>query len=162
VGGNTARLAEKFGLERMFVGSVAAHGTKVALHLALVDVQKHKQIGKTSLLLAADGTDADQLEDETRAAAKKLSLIDAGDGKTQAEPAAPAAAAPASTPGKPAEPGRAVATPVDELGLATKERRPQPAPTAQGPAPAGEKPKEQTKKKPKKLKEVTGTEGWDD
>ncbi len=158
VGANTVRLAEKFGLDRMFVGSVSSHGTKVSLTLALVDVQKHRQIGKSASLLAADGTDADQIEDETRQAAKKLSLQDTGDGTALAPEAARAAGPQAAGDGT----GRAVATPVDELGLATKERKPIATETASAqpaPEPRDDK-KDQPKGKVKKLKDVNGTEDW--
>jgi hypothetical protein len=166
VGAGSQRLAEKFGLDRIFVGSVAAHASKIALVLALVDVQKHRQIGKASLILAADGTDADQLEEETRTAAKKLAVQDPGDAPPP-DALPQAAAGPARTDG--AAEGRQTAVPVDEMGLAAREKRPAPpaeTAAAQQPSaqpPAEEKKAEQPKKKrPKKLKDVTGTEGWDD
>ena len=187
VGGNSSRLAEKFGLERLFIGSVASHGSKVTLTLALIDVPKHRQIAKTELLLAADGTDADQLEEETRQAGRKLAMQDGGDAVAQAQgqatvpaqtsgpgpargPASPAtsptaAAAPPSAAGG----SRTSAIPVDELDLATKEKRPAPAadPATTAAATPAEperttvvKPGEKPRKKPKKLKEKTGQEGW--
>ena len=158
VGAGSTRLAEKFGLDRLFVGSVASHGAKVALTLSLVDVQKRRQVAKVDLLLAADGTDADQLEDETRRAGKKLSLQDGGDAvssdphwneptRTAAAPDSawrgPAAQAASDLDGPAARPApsptspRATAIPSDEADLATRERRPAPpAQTASSASPA--------------------------
>ena len=159
VASQTGKLAEKFGLDRMFVGSVAAHGSKVALSLALVDVQKHRQIGRASILLQADGTDADQIEEETRAAAKKLALADPGD--AEPKPADAAAAADKAYAPAPAA-GKQVAMPADEVDLAQRERKPAPpAETAKAEPAAAEQPKKkEEKKKKKKLKDVSGTEEW--
>ena len=170
VGSGSTRLAEKFGLERLFVGSVASHGAKVALTLALVDVHKNRQVAKVDLLLAADGTDADQLEEETRRAGKKLAQQDGGD-NVSADPhwnePARAANAPDEAQRGPAQPiargsdtsdrspapastsSRAVAVPTDEADLATRERRPAPpAETASAASPAAAAPADADKPAP--------------
>ncbi|MBS2020899.1 MAG: PEGA domain-containing protein [Deltaproteobacteria bacterium] len=83
----TSKLAEKFSLDRVLIGSVTSHGMKVAIMLALADPKQVKVLGKTDLLLVADGTDADQVEADTQTSARKLFALDNDDSDVRARPA---------------------------------------------------------------------------
>ena len=102
-GERCARLAERFHLERVLIGSVSSHGLKISVLLALADPLKRVLIGKEDLLLTADGTDSDQVEADVQVSARKLI---AADDELTAAVAAPrsaeASAAPARTPAMPA------------------------------------------------------------
>src|SRR5205823_5924466 len=94
--GNAGRsitaLAEKFSLERVLIGSVRSQEeTKVTVLLTLVDTGKHRIVASKSLLLAADGTDADQIEIDTQNAVRKLVSQDTAPAEEAATAAAPAA-----------------------------------------------------------------------
>ena len=105
-GKNVAQLAQKFSLDRVLIGSVRSQEeTRVSIVLALVDAPKHRVIASKTMLLTADGTDADQIEADTQSAARKL--ISADD-----EPAADA-------PRRPVMP----AATVDDPGIVAKERK---------------------------------------
>ena len=169
-GKNLAQLAQKFSLERVLIGSVRSQEeTKASIVLALVDAAKHRIIASKTLLLTADGTDADQIEADTSAAARKLIAADDAEGPA-AQPVADAAPAkPADSPRRAVMP--AAATP-DDPGLVAKERKvavpasSSPAASADPVAPASKeavKKKEASeKKKPKTIQGKTGTEDWGD
>jgi len=134
----------------VLIGSVRSREeTKVSIVLALVDAPKHRVIASKTMLLTADGTDADQIEADTQSAARKL--ISADD-----EPAADA-------PRRPVMP----AATVDDPGIVAKERKVAvPASTTETAAPASKeavkKDTEKKKKKSKGLQGKTGTEEWGD
>ncbi len=75
-GEKAQELASRFRLDRLLVGSIASHGVKVSLLLALADPSTGTLLGRQELLLTADGTDSDQLEFEAQEAARKLFLVD--------------------------------------------------------------------------------------
>jgi tetratricopeptide (TPR) repeat protein len=175
-GPNLARLAEAFTLQRVIIGAVSSHATKVAVTLALVDAHAQKLLARSNLLLTADGTDADQVEADTQAAARKMFAKDAA---ASDEPVAPAGDRRAMLP------GAATPAPVeDEAGLVSKGRRvavpsasvvsaasdrPEAAVADKPESAASDKPapssSEQNRKKQKKgkgLREKKGTEHWDD
>ena len=109
----------------------------MSIVLALVDAPKHRVIASKTMLLTADGTDADQIEADTQSAARKL--ISADD-----EPAADA-------PRRPVMP----AATVDDSGIVAKERKVAvPASTTETAAPAS---KEAVKKDTEKKKKETFT-----
>jgi hypothetical protein len=149
-GERTARLADRFHLERVLIGSVRAHGLKISVMLGLADPIARVLLGKEDLLMTADGTDSDQVEADVQHAARKLIAIDDERSAAQATapgaaPAAPAPAAPAASnyggmvPGDaaaqaapaPAEgarravvPGSAPRAPEpDDTGVVSKERK---------------------------------------
>lgn len=168
-GRNVAQLAQKFSLERVLIGSVRSQeDTKASIVLALVDASKHRIIGSKTLMLVADGTDADQIESDTSDAARKLIAAD----EAPASDEQPVAAV------KPAE--RKVAVPgpsADDPGIVSKERKvavpamtSSPAQAAKDPEPAAPASKEKAAAEPKKKKSSkskglqgkTGTEDWGD
>lgn len=186
-GPNVARLAERFGLERVLIGSVSTHGAKLSVLVALVDAPRQRLVAKNTLLLTADGTDADQVESDTQQATRKLIALDTdanepvqkNGGKNAPAPAAPAPES-ASGDRRAVMPGSAPAAPApadDDPGLAARERKPAapaapqaqaeaaPAATASDdkPAPASadaaKKKKAQDKKK-KGIQGKSGTERW--
>ena len=188
VGPGTRQLAARFGLERALIGSVASHGSKVAVLLALVDVTHARMIARRTLMLAADGTDEDEIETDTQAAVRKLVAHD-NEGATASEAveataslAGPSNTSPdPQTTRRPVVPGGAAAAPApdsdDDPGLATPEHRPvqpaaataSPSDTWGGPAWAAtartEAPVKPPAPKPKKKKGIfgkTGTEAWTD
>jgi hypothetical protein len=146
-------LASRFRLDRLLVGSIASHGVKVSLLLALADPTSGALLGRQELLLTADGTDSDQLEFEAQEAARKLFLVD-DSGHAAALPA-PLPDAPADdSPRRAVMPGAASAAPAapaesapsaDDPGLVGRERRPVAplaplAPAPAGPAPSSDRP----------------------
>ena len=167
-GPSLQRLAEAFTLERVVIGAVTSHATKVAVTLALVDAKSQKLLARTNLLLTADGTDADQVEADTQAAARKMFEKDA----PSDEPVAPAGDRRAMMPGAPA------AAPADEeVGLVSKGRRvalpagsaaPGSASAAVAdrpgdkPAPSSSDESRKQRKQGKGLRDKQGTEHWDD
>ncbi len=114
-GERTARLADRFHLERVLIGSVRAHGLKISVMLGLADPVARVLLGKEDLLMTADGTDSDQVEVDVQHAARKLIAID--DERSAAQAAAPGAApasaapAPAATPYGGMVPGESAAQP---------------------------------------------------
>ena len=185
VGPDTRKLVERFGLERALIGSVASHGNRVAVLLALIDAKESHMIAQQSLLLAADGTDADQVELETQDAVRKLVAHDNGGAAAKgaaeaAEGTRPAAAAEgaadAESGRRPVLPGQTAAASVpasdDDPGLVSPERKPA-RPTreadwrsnARADSDAPVKPPDAQKRKSKKKKGIfgkTGTEQWND
>ena len=186
-GKNVSALAQKFSLERLLIGSVRSQEeSRVSVVLALVDAVKHTIIGAKTLTLAADGTDADQIELDTQTAARKL--IAADDAETSGAPAAAETqVAPAEASRKPVMPGAVPAAApapasADEAGLVARERKvaiPAVAASAaaspaaasksaeartDAPAPASKEviKKQEEKKKSRGLQGKTGTEGWGD
>ncbi len=150
-GPNLARLAEAFTLQRVVIGAVTSHATKVAVTLALVDSHAQKLLARSNLLLTADGTDADQVEADTQAAARKLFEKDAL-----------ASDAPVAAAGdrKVLMPSASVVSTTSDKPEHAVAEKPENAPDR--PAPSST---EQTRKKQKKgkgLKEKQGTEQWDD
>ncbi|MGZ6143551.1 MAG: hypothetical protein ACXWLM_09435, partial [Myxococcales bacterium] len=171
-GKSVAQLAQKFSLERVLIGSVRSQEeTKVSVVLALVDAVKHKVIASKTLMLAADGTDADQIEADTSAAARKLIAADDAE-PSEAQPVAEAKPA-ADAPRRVAVPSAAPAPTADEPGIVAKERKvavpATTAPAAKDPEPAAPASKEAEKKssdkkksKSKGIQSKTGTEEWGD
>ena len=158
-GKNVAQLAQKFSLDRVLIGSVRSREeTRVSIVLALVDAPKHRVIASKTLLLTADGTDADQIEADTQSAARKL--ISADDAPAETQPVADVKPA-AEAPRRPVMP----AATVDDPGIVAKERKVAvPASTTETAAPASKeavkKDAEKKKKKSKGLQGKTGTEEW--
>jgi hypothetical protein len=169
-GKNVLTLAQKFSLERLLIGSVRTQEDgKASVVLALVDAGKHKVIASKAMNLVADGTDADQIEADTQAAARKL--IAADESPAEEAAAAPVAARSPVMPGAIAPAPAMPAASVDNPGLVAKERKVAiPASTAAAPKPADapapvskEAVKKQEKKeKPRGLQGKTGTEEWGD
>ena len=150
-GERCARLAERFHLERVLIGSVSSHGLKISVLLALADPIKRVLIGKEDLLMTADGTDSDQVEADVQMSARKLIAADddqtaeagvaapaPGTASAARTPAIPAPAydgmvgkkeAPAAAPAPegartPVMPGaRPPEPPADDTGLVGKDRR---------------------------------------
>ena len=179
-GPNLARLAEAFTLQRVVIGAVTSHATKVAVTLALVDARSQKLLARSNLLLTADGTDADQIEADTQAAARKMFEKDA---LASDEAVAPAGDRKALMPS--AELGPASPAPADDAsGLVSRGRRRVAVPSAgvvsaasdkpeaavadkpegasDRPAPSSTEENKRNQKKGKGLKEKKGTEHWDD
>ena len=175
-GKNIASLAQKFSLERLLIGSVRSQEeSRVSVTLSLVDAPQHRVIAARSLLLASDGTDADQIEAETSAAMRKLIAQDSQDAAPAPAAAPVAAAAPAPAPEAARKPVIPAAAPTaDDPGLVAKERKvavpASTAPAAKEPAAATKETaapasKQETKKKKQKSKGLegkTGTEDWGD
>ena len=101
-GERCARLADRFHLERLLIGSVRSHGLKISVLLALADPVKRALIGKEDLLLTADGTDSDQVEADVQVATRKLIAADdelaTASGLAVGATAAPASSASARAP----------------------------------------------------------------
>jgi hypothetical protein len=136
-GRNLSALAEKFSLERVLIGSVRSQEGKVSLLLTLVDAPGQRVIGRQSLRLIADGTDADQIESDTQSAARRLI------GEDGAAEVASRAVIPGSLPVPPRS---------NDAELVQRERKVvMPADAA---APAS--------KRAKGLRDKTGTEEWED
>jgi hypothetical protein len=121
----------------------------VTLLLALVDAPNHRLVASKSLLLIADGTDADQIELDTQNAVRKLVLQDSSPAQDAPEPVR-----------------KAVMPGTDDPGLVTKERKAvaTPAPETAAPAPTeaakDDKKKQDPKKKKKGIQGKSGTEDW--
>ncbi|HEX9579252.1 MAG TPA: PEGA domain-containing protein [Myxococcales bacterium] len=160
-GKSVTALAEKFSLERVLIGSVRSQEEKVTVLLALVDAPNHRLVASKSLLLIADGTDADQIEIDTQNAVRKLVSQDSS-------PAQDAAPAQAASERKAVMPGTAPGA--DDPGLVTKERKavatpakaePETAAPASSEAVKDDKKKQDSKKKKKKgIQGKSGTEDW--
>lgn len=152
VEGNVLALAEKFSLSRVLVGSVRTQDeSKVSVVLALVDAPGRRILAAKTLTLVADGTDEDQVEAETAAAARACIAQDSVPADAaQPAPDPQAGAGTVAASGGPAR--RAIMpgalppqAPADEPGLVQRERRvvmpaPPDAPLAvpaTGPAQAG-------------------------
>ncbi|HUJ26086.1 MAG TPA: PEGA domain-containing protein [Myxococcales bacterium] len=183
-GRSVQSLAQKFSLERVMIGTVRSQeDARVSVTVSLVDAVAKKVIASRSLLLTADGTDADQIEGDVGNATRKLVEQDAAPAADATAAAAPAAAATPAVERKVAIPGAMPATPAptaDDPGLVAKERKvamPAPAPAPASKAEAskdapGEKDKDvpapaskaENKKKPKArgIQGKTGTEDWGD
>ncbi len=180
-GKNVSALAQEFSLERVLVGSVRSQEeSRVSVVLALVDAVKHRIIAAKTLTLSADGTDADQIELETQAAARKLvAADDAGAEMAEAAATSAPAADTRGAPGparKPVMPGAMLpaAATADEPGLVARERKvvipaaalskAESKAAADPPAPASKEAvkKQEERKKSKGLQGKTGTEGWGD
>jgi hypothetical protein len=187
-GRNTTELAEKFALERVVIGSVSTHDRRISVLVAIVDARKQKLVGKSSLLLIADGSDSDQVENETQAATRKLVALDvpAADetvaaGIKPAESSAPetGSAGSAGSVGSgrravmPGSQPPATAPSDDDAPLATRERKvavpasrtldkPPAEAAAEKPAPESTEQvkKKQGRKGARGLAEKSGTEHW--
>jgi hypothetical protein len=158
-GKSVAALAEKFSLDRVLIGSVRSQEGKVTLLLALVDAGKHRVVASKSLLLVADGTDADQIEADTQTAVRKLVSQDSAPAEEAAAPSEPVR--------KAVMPGAAPSA--EDPGLVSKERKvatpakaePETAAPASTEAVKDDKKKQETKKKKKKgIQGKSGTEEW--
>jgi PEGA domain len=119
-GERCGRLAERFRLERVLIGSVATHQHKVAVMLALANPSTGALISKDDLLLTADGTDADQVEADVQTSARKLLAADEDSGAAGATAAAPSASATAG-------PARAAPAPQGYGGMPGGQAAPAPA-----------------------------------
>ncbi|MFN2546317.1 MAG: PEGA domain-containing protein [Myxococcales bacterium] len=156
-GKSVAQLAQKFSLERVLIGSLHSQDvTKVSIVLALVDAAKHRVIASKTMLLVADGTDADQIEADTQAAARKLISSD-----DAPEPVQPVAEVKPETVRKPVMPGAPVADPPTLVSKHRKVVMPADA-AAPGSKEIVKKEADKKKKKSKGLQAKTGTEEWDD
>ena len=131
-GKSSMALAEKFSLDRVLVGSVRTLEGKVSVLLSLVDANKQQLLGTKTLLLVADGTDADQIEPETQAAVQKLIYgEEEAAAKDGAAPPKAAGQARGDEPGMPKASAAALRAPVmpgsapsaDDPGLVNRERR---------------------------------------
>ena len=180
-GKSVSALAQKFSLERLLIGAVRSQEeSRVSVVLSLVDATRHRIIAAKTLTLAADGTDADQIELDTQAAARKLiAADDAQEPGSDAAAEARGAPAPAESSRKPVMPGAmpAASATADEPGLVAHERKvaipaaatsPAAAKLAEtkadAPAPASKEAvkKQEEKKKSRGLQGKTGTETWGD
>lgn len=110
-GPNVSKLAERFGLERLLIGSVSSHGTKLSVLVALVNGSRRRLVAKSVLLLTADGTDADQVEQDTQAATRKLIALDVSAGEAPVVRGAAAGAPGSPTAAGATAPGSAAAVP---------------------------------------------------
>lgn len=179
-GKNTTELAEKFALERVVIGSVSTHDRRISVLVAVVDARKQKLVGKSSLLLIADGTDSDQVENETQAATRRLVALDVpapdetvAAGIKPAESSAPETGSSSRRAVMPGSQPQAAAPSDDDAPLVTRERKvaapssgaldkPPPEPSSDKPAPDSTEQvkKKQGRKAPKGLTGKSGTEHW--
>ena len=177
-GKSVSALAQKFSLDRLMLGTVRSQeDAKVSLTLSLVDATAHKVLSSKSLLLVADGTDADQIEAEVGSAARKLVEQEAApepvaekavekpapaERKVAIPGAAPAAAPSAENPDlvakerKVAIPAVAKEAPKDPPKEEVKEAK------KDAPAPASTTENKKKKQKGKGIQGKTGTEDWGD
>jgi hypothetical protein len=71
-GPSLRRLAARFSLDRVLVGSVALRGPSVAVLLTLADAPRARLLGREALLLPAAATGADGVEAQVQGAVRRL------------------------------------------------------------------------------------------
>jgi hypothetical protein len=71
-GPSLRRLAARFSLDRVLVGSVSLHGPSVAVLLTLADASRARLLGRESLLLPAGAAGAVAVEAQVEAAVRRL------------------------------------------------------------------------------------------
>jgi hypothetical protein len=71
-GPSLRRLAARFSLDRVLVGSVALRGPSVAVLLTLADAPRVRLLGQESLVVPAAATGADGVEGQVQAAVRRL------------------------------------------------------------------------------------------
>jgi hypothetical protein len=151
-GPSLRRLAARFSLDRVLVGSVALRGPSVAVLLTLADAPRARLLGRETLLLSAAATGADGVEAQVQAAVRRLldraALADAALSPMSAEGTCPGPRphdVPTNAPPEAASPEAASA---------------QEAPPTRAAASSGAEENERHAWK-RGLLDKTGTEGWD-
>jgi len=153
-GPSLRRLAARFSLDRVLVGSVALRGPSVAVLLTLADAPHARLLGRETLLLSAAATGADGVEAQVQAAVRRLLDRAALDDAASA-PMPPSAEGKCPGPRSRDVPASAPAEAASHEAASSQE-----APPTRAAASTGTEENDRRAWK-RGLFDKTGTEGWD-